>query len=119
MEAFIADEGRAQPKSVEDSIRELIASGESQALEFKSTARWNVREGRADKAMEQVILKTVAALLNSNGGNLLIGVQDDGSIFGIEADWQLFGVEKRNRDAYENWLMTQLLEAYGKEHATL
>ena len=116
MEAFVADDDRMRPKSPEESIRELIASGESLCLEFKSTARWNVKEGRADKAMEQVIIKTVAAFLNSSGGDLLIGVQDDGSIVGIEADQQLFSADKRNRDTYENWLMTQLLGAYGKQH---
>lgn len=116
MEMFIADDNRTRPKSPEESIRELIASGESLYLEFKSTARWNVREARADKAMEQVIIKTVAAFLNSRGGDLLIGVQDDGAILGIGADQQLFSPDKRNRDTYENWLMTQLLAAYGKQH---
>ena len=116
MEAFLADDDKARPKSPEESIRELIASGESRFLEFKSTARWNVKEHRADKVMEQVIVKTVAAFLNSNGGDLLIGVQDDGIIHGIEADQQLFSTDKRNRDTYENWLVTQLLGAYGNQH---
>ena len=118
MEAFVVDDDRARPKLPEDSVRELIASGESLAVEFKSTARWNVKESKPDKVMEQVIIKTVAAFLNSAGGDLLIGVQDDGSIFGIEADQQIFSTDKRNRDTYENWLMTQLLRAYGKQYAS-
>ena len=112
-----ADDDRIRPKPPEESVRELIASGESRTLEFKSTARWNVKESRADKAMEQIIIKTAAAFLNSTGGDLLIGVQDDGSIFGIETDQQLFSADKRNRDTYENWLMTKLLAAYGNQHA--
>jgi predicted HTH transcriptional regulator len=32
------------------------------------------------------VLKTVAAFLNTEGGDLLIGVADDGSIVGIERD---------------------------------
>ncbi|MDQ2946619.1 MAG: putative DNA binding domain-containing protein, partial [Acidobacteriota bacterium] len=118
MEAFIADDERMQPKLPEDIVRELIGSGESLFLEFKSTARWNVKEGKLDKTMEHVIVKTVAAFLNSKGGDLLIGVQDDGSIFGIESDQQQWSLEKRNRDFYENWLMTQLLDAFGKQHTT-
>ena len=117
MEAFVADDDRVRPKPPEEAVRDLIASGESLSVEFKSTARWNVKESKADKAMELVIIKTVAAFLNSTGGDLLIGVQDNGSIFGIEADQQLFRTDKRNRDTYENWLMTQLLGAYGKQHA--
>jgi predicted HTH transcriptional regulator len=32
------------------------------------------------------VLKTIAAFLNTEGGDLLIGVADDGTIVGIEAD---------------------------------
>ena len=117
MEAFIADDDKSRIKPPDEVVRELIGLGESQTLEFKATARWNIKESKGDKVIEQVIIKTVAALLNSDGGSLLIGVQDNGSIFGIEVDLQLFSTDKRNRDAYENWLMTQLLGAYGKQHA--
>ncbi len=66
---------------------ELIKQGESKTLEFKSSLRWNLREGRKDdKAITHAVLKTVAAFLNTEGGDLLIGVADDGSIVGIEAD---------------------------------
>ena len=116
MEAFVADDDRVRPQSPEDSVRDLIASGESGGLEFKSTARWNMRELKADKAMEQVIVKTVAAFLNTNGGDLLIGVQDDGAILGLAADHQVVSADKQNRDYYENWLTTLLLGVYGKQH---
>ena len=36
--------------------------------------------------MTHAALKTVAAFLNTDGGDLLIGVADNGSIVGIEAD---------------------------------
>jgi type I restriction enzyme R subunit len=66
---------------------ELIKRGESKTLEFKSTLRWNTKEDRKDdKAVTHAALKTVAAFLNTDGGDLLIGVRDDGAIIGIEAD---------------------------------
>ncbi len=55
-------------------------------LEFKSTLRWNVRAGRRDEKMEHEVLKTVVAFLNSEGGCLLVGVGDDGSIQGTDLD---------------------------------
>ena len=116
MEAFVADDDRDRPKAPEETARELIVSGESQTLEFKATARWNLRESKADKAMEQMIVKTVAAFLNSDGGNLLIGVQDDGTISGIEPDHQVVSTDKQSRDFYERWLTTLLLGQCGKEH---
>ncbi len=66
---------------------ELIKRGESKTLEFKSTLRWNLKEDRQDdKAVTHAVLKTIAAFLNTEGGDLLVGVADDGSIVGIERD---------------------------------
>jgi type I restriction enzyme R subunit len=69
------------------SAEELIKAGESKTLEFKSTLRWNLEEDRRDDArVTHAVLKTIAAFLNTEGGDLLIGVADDGSIVGIEKD---------------------------------
>jgi type I restriction enzyme R subunit len=66
---------------------ELIKAGESKTLEFKSTLRWNLKEDRQDdKGVTHAVLKTIAAFLNTEGGDLLIGVADDQSIVGIEMD---------------------------------
>ncbi|HUX20938.1 MAG TPA: RNA-binding domain-containing protein [Spirochaetia bacterium] len=69
------------------NAEELIKRGESKTLEFKSTLRWNLRENRRDeRIITHAVLKTIAAFLNTEGGDLLIGVADDRSIVGIEAD---------------------------------
>jgi hypothetical protein len=66
---------------------ELIKRGESKTLEFKSTLRWSLKDGRQDdKDVTHAVLKTVAAFLNTEGGDLLIGVADDGAVVGIEHD---------------------------------
>ncbi|MGH7798245.1 MAG: AlbA family DNA-binding domain-containing protein, partial [Candidatus Binatia bacterium] len=66
---------------------ELIKRGESKTLEFKSTLRWNLKEDRQDdKDVTHAALKTIAAFLNAEGGDLLIGVADDRSVVGIERD---------------------------------
>jgi type I restriction enzyme R subunit len=69
------------------NAEELIKAGESKTLEFKSTLRWSLREGRQDdKGVTHAVLKTIAAFLNTEGGDLLIGVADDGTIVGVEKD---------------------------------
>lgn len=69
------------------NAEELIKRGESKTLEFKATIRWNLKEDRQDdKAITHAVLKTIAAFLNTEGGDLLIGVADDASIAGIERD---------------------------------
>ncbi len=67
-------------------ISELIAQGEHDKMEFKSTFRWDIRQNKKNPAIEHAALKTMAAFLNSDGGDLLIGVEDNGNIYGIEAD---------------------------------
>jgi hypothetical protein len=69
------------------NAEELIKRGESKTLEFKSTLRWSIKEDRQDdKGVTHAVLKTIAAFLNTEGGDLLIGVADDGSIVGVERD---------------------------------
>ena len=65
---------------------ELIAGGETEGVEFKSTLRTNLHTGQPDEKMHLAVLKTLAAFLNTGGGTLLIGVADDGSVKGIAAD---------------------------------
>ncbi|MFY9807563.1 MAG: type I restriction-modification system subunit M N-terminal domain-containing protein, partial [Pseudonocardiaceae bacterium] len=61
---------------------------ESQHLEYKSTLRIMATTGERYKPLETATLKTVAAFANSrDGGTLLIGVSDDGSVFGLASDY--------------------------------
>lgn len=67
-------------------ILKLIEGGESDKVEFKSTLRTNLHINQIDKKMEHIVLKTIVAYLNSNGGTLLVGVSDDGKILGTGID---------------------------------
>lgn len=71
---------------MEPGIRDLIGVGESYNLEFKTSFRWDVRQEKKNPAIEHASLKTITAFLNSSGGHLLIGVEDDGRVEGIEID---------------------------------
>ena len=90
-----------------EGVIELLRVGESQTVEFKSTARWNMHAGKPDKKMEHVITKTVCGFLNAQGGKLLIGVDDDGNVVGLDSDLQT--LRKGNKDGYELFLR-QLLD---------
>jgi predicted HTH transcriptional regulator len=70
----------------------LIEDGESQTTEFKSTLRTDVKgNDMPTSAVEYQCLKAVNGFLNSpQGGTLLIGVEDDGSIYGLEEDYETF-----------------------------
>lgn len=74
------------PEHAISAEEKLLAAGESEKLEFKSSLHWNVVANKADKAMEHSVLKTIVAYLNSEGGTLLVGVKDDATVLGIEID---------------------------------
>ncbi|MYI28818.1 MAG: DUF3387 domain-containing protein, partial [Acidimicrobiales bacterium] len=92
------------------STEELLG-GETREVEYKQTARWNAREERKDRAMEAVIVKTVAGMLNDHGGTLLIGVTDDGEPVGLDNDYAL--VRPPNADGLVNWLDTLFENSLG------
>ncbi len=62
-----------------DSLRLLIESGETDSVEFKSTWRYNLSTKQPDRRLVTSVLKTIAAFLNTEGGTLVIGVNDGGS----------------------------------------
>lgn len=75
---------------LQQSMEKFIEMGESNIIEFKSTLRVDLKTGKPEKFIEHQVLKTIAAFLNTNGGVLLIGVQDDKNIIGLQADFDSF-----------------------------
>lgn len=73
---YSGGEGRGTPQL---DIGELIAGGETQHCEFKDSAL-------SDRHMKDEVVLTAAAFANADGGVLLIGVEDDGTIPGIDRE---------------------------------
>lgn len=78
--------GAAPLFETEQEIRELIDRGESERLEFKSTLRFNLAAGKPGKEIELAALKTLTAFMNTDGGVLVVGVDDEGRALGLDAD---------------------------------
>jgi predicted HTH transcriptional regulator len=78
--------GGPQAAPAAPTLAELIAGGETEGVEFKSTLRTNLHTGQPDDKIQMAVLKTIAAFLNAGGGSLLIGVADDGRVAGLAAD---------------------------------
>ncbi|NOQ12973.1 MAG: ATP-binding protein [Methyloprofundus sp.] len=86
------------------NLHSLIQQGEGPLLEFKSSFRWDLEQERVNRALETVILKTLAGYLNSSlGGTLLIGVADNGEIIGLAKDYQ--SLKRQDQDGYEQALV--------------
>lgn len=98
-------------------ISEIAAMGESETREFKSSARWNLHTGKRDEEMETVIAKTVSAFLNSGGGTLLIGVDDEGELIGLENDYST--LKSPDADRFELWMRGMWGQRLGTNAAAL
>ncbi|GEM_PF-398046 len=100
----------------ECEVQELIGKGESGEVEFKSSMRWDYKEGKVNSKLEEVILKSIAAFNNGEGGYLVIGINDEGQILGLEPDMNT--LKEKDRDHFELHLRTMLNNAYGLEYST-
>lgn len=96
------------------NLHSLIHQGEGPLLEFKSSFRWDLEQSRVNRALEIVVLKTLAGYLNSSmGGTLLIGVADNGEIIGLEKDFQ--SLKRQDQDGYEQAIITAISNHLGAD----
>lgn len=96
-------------QKIGNSIADLIRLGESKTLEFKSTLQWDVRRKTQNTDLRFEVLKTIVAFLNFEGGILLIGVEDDGTIFGLAKDLKLLG-RQNTLDGFELQLLNLITD---------
>ena len=68
---------------------------------------------KPDPRIEHGTLKTIVAFLNTDGGTLLVGVEDDGKILGIEAD------QFPNEDKFMLHFANLVNDKIGKKYADL
>ncbi len=99
------------PKS-DDPRMSLLYSVESQQLEYKSSLRWDLKLGKINSALEDAVSKELCAFMNSEGGNLLIGVNDDGQPIGLDKDYTTF--KMNNYDGFVQHLTNIINKNLGK-----
>ena len=100
------------------SLEDMIAEGESDEFEFKSTLRWDIKEAKVDKKLEDVVAKAVAAFANSQGGTLVIGVSDEGEVLGLDHDYLTLANGNGDKDKFEIHLRNILNHHFGPAFVT-
>lgn len=112
LNAFLGKITQTAETAVPVTLEQEIAEGESAELEFKATLRWDLNEQTINKSLEAAILKAVSAFANTQGGTLLVGVNDDGEVVGLEQDYASLG--DVDRDGFELHVRNLLNQAFGK-----
>jgi predicted HTH transcriptional regulator len=102
-----------EAKEVEKTWIDVIKNGEDNFTEFKSTLRFCLRQEKPMEYVEHSIVKTINAFLNSEGGTLFVGVEDDGNILGLENDYASFS--KNGKDGFLLHFDNLIIKSLGKE----
>lgn len=93
-------------KNDKNVLENIIDGGETNTLELKSSLAYNFSENLANWKPLYNNAKTIAGFLNSNGGLLVIGVKDDGTLEGIEKDYELLGNKDKIRLKLDDLMST-------------
>jgi predicted HTH transcriptional regulator len=121
----------ALPEDDAEAIRTVINTGENDRIEFKLLALWSadltkeeilasesseIRKYRTN-ASKFIIARSIAGFLNTDGGDLIIGVQEDrikNSIqaVGIEEDYRTLQEKDRNPDGYRRMIVDSIIQKY-------
>jgi len=79
-----------KPETLEEieslPIDKLIKHGETDKIEFKSSLIWDYKRKQPSKETKMAVARALSSFMNSDGGFLLIGVDDDKKIIGLEND---------------------------------
>jgi hypothetical protein len=88
-----------------EDIYDLIRKGENTSLEFKATFRWSLQQQKTSDDLMNAVLKAIVGFSNSKkGGDLLIGVNDNGMVVGLDNDYR--NSKPENKDGFQQ-LITQ------------
>jgi predicted HTH transcriptional regulator len=95
------------------NIFELIKSTETKYLEFKSSLSFphespnNIPQDAVkakQKEVEESTLKTIVSFLNTDGGEVIIGVSDKKEIHGLDKDYEILKFDKySNSEKLDKW----------------
>jgi len=113
---FLENITETSQEEIKMDLYEMISAGENNLVEFKTTMRYDMKTGIVNKRLEEVILKTIAAFSNAEGGTLIMGVTDDMEIIGLEHDYQ--SLKNGTKDEFELHLRNLINHAYKVDFST-
>jgi tetratricopeptide (TPR) repeat protein len=119
----------AMPSIADETFQALVRGGENEFVEFKSSALWSKSFSKEDISASEsrdvhkfgrdtskiVIAKTIAGFLNTEGGNLVIGIRENKSgasneIIGIEKEFSR--IRDPCADGYRRMLIDEIIRKY-------
>ncbi len=104
-------------QQTEIDIDDIIKEGENRLVEFKSSLRYCMQTKKAEKYVEFSIIKNIAAFLNTNGGKIFIGINDDGKVLGLEETDFVTFKENNKMDAFLKHFDNLIAKYFGNDYS--
>jgi len=79
---------------------EVLKNGESKNIEYKPSLLYSFNKLKGSIDVTYIVAKAICGFMNSDGGKVIIGVNDNGTVQGINYDYNLFEgdiLKKRDR----------------------
>jgi len=119
------------PADDADAIQAMINAGENDRTEFKLQSLWSADLSREEilgsesseirkyrnNASKFIIARSIAGFLNTDGGDLVIGIREDRiknfiQAVGIEDDYRKLQEKDRNPDGYRRMIIESVIQKY-------
>ena len=95
-------------------VKSLLSKDESTTLEFKSWPASHPDRPREPGKMEETIAKELCSFVNTEGGDLLVGVGDGGVVEGLAPGGGR--LSRKERDKMLAWLTNVVVDYLGANH---
>ena len=94
-----------------------IGLKEGLSVEFKKSLIYSAVTGQPDSDQPFEIAKQIAAFMNAGGGDLYMGVDDNGFVSGIESDFNVLSAAPilMNAKTDESWTYTPNIDGYKRK----
>lgn len=100
----------------EETVTDMIQKGENARIEFKETLLYDVHRDQPNKELKSEVAKEICALANTEGGVVIIGVEDrDKEIKGLSRDYKLM---PKGRDDFGLQLKQEISDRLGRIMST-
>jgi hypothetical protein len=123
--------GYGSAVSESEAVRRMIDGGENDKVEFKLAALWSTELTNEElagstsievkrykkNASKFTIARSIAGFLNTEGGDLLLGIREDRrkntvEVTGIESEYAKLQENDRNPDGYRRMIMDSVIRKY-------
>jgi predicted HTH transcriptional regulator len=88
----------------ENEIKNLIENHENLLVELKSSFQYSVKKSRQAECLKEQIVREISAMMNTKGGKVIIGVDNQKKILGLDDDYKFIKISKSGQPKKDSFI---------------